>query len=607
MGSLSSSCSRTCNSGLAVVAVVLLAGLLGQAAPASADALTISPTPGTPDASPQTQISILGTKPSRIKSVTVTGASSGPHPGSLRPYSGKRGASFVLDQPLTEGEAVDATVGVSGEKAVRFSFTVAVLGTTQAPLNLTSRQPDKLQHFVTEPDLAPPVITVNHNSERARRSGEILITPLPSPVVHPESDNAISIKPVGPGGAMIIDELGRLVWFDQTTAPTVAANLRVQQYRGHQVLTWWRGSVTPSAFGLGEGVIANHAYEEIATVHAGNGYPMDIHEFTLTPEGDALFTIYSPVLVHLPDTPEGTLSPMLDAIVQQVDVRTGLVTWEWHSYGHIPLSESFATPANSSSYDAFHINSIQALDHDKVLISARDTAAIYKLDRSSGRIVWTLGGKASDFELGPGAGFHLQHDAQMLPDGRISMFDDEAGPPQYALSSRGLILNLRQNPRRATVVQTFHRQADTSAQSEGSLQALPGGETFVGWGAQPFFSQFSARGRLLFDASLPADDGSYRVYREHWRTRPATVPAAAAERIDDDSVDVYASWNGATGVASWQVLAGDSYSPMSPVTEADRDGFETRIGVTGTDSTFAVRALDADGKVLATSAPVPAE
>ena len=339
-----SSWSRRCSSGLAAVAVVSVAGLLGQASPASADALTISPTPGTPDASPQTQISILGTKPSRIRSVTVTGASSGPHPGSLRSYSGKRGASFVLDQPLTQGEAVDAKVRVKGEKTVRFSFTVAVLGTTQGPLNLTSRQPDKLQHFVTEPDLAAPVITVNHNSKRARRSGEILITPLPSPVVHPESDNAISIKPVGPGGAMIIDELGRLVWFDQTTAPTVAANLRVQEYRGNRVLTWWRGSVTPSAFGLGEGVIANHNYEEIATVHAGNGYPMDIHEFSLTPEGDALFTIYSPVLVHLPDTPEGTLSPLLDAIVQQVDVRTGLVTWEWHSYGHIPLSESFRDP-----------------------------------------------------------------------------------------------------------------------------------------------------------------------------------------------------------------------------------------------------------------------
>ncbi len=225
--------------------------------------------------------------------------------------------------------------------------------------------------------------------------------------------------------------------------------------------------MTPSAYGLGEGIIANRSYDTVATVNAGNGYPMDIHEFELTDSGDALFTIYSPILVHLPGDPEGELSPLLDAIVQQVDVRTGLVVWEWHSYGHIPLSESQATPENSASYDAFHINSIQPLAHDKVLISARDTSALYKVDRSSGRIVWRLGGSASDFKLGKGARFHFQHDARWLGDGQLSLFDDQAGPPQFAPSSRGLILKLKRHPKRATVVKSYHRPEDTSAQSEG--------------------------------------------------------------------------------------------------------------------------------------------
>ena len=394
-------------------------------------------------------------------------------------------------------------MSIRGRAPVRFSFTVARLGRTQPPLNLTSTQPSKLNHFVTEPELTPPLIDVNHNSDRARDDGEILLTPLPSPVVHPESDNTVTIKPVGPGGPMIVDGRGRLVWFDQLAPPEVAANLRAQRYRGHQVLTWWQGTVTPSAFGVGEGVIANHSYRTIATVRTGNGYPTDLHEFELTRGGDALFTIYSPVLVHLPGTPEGTLSPLLDAIVQQVDVRTGLVVWEWHSYGHIPLSDSHATPANSASYDAYHINSVQALDANKVLISARDTSALYKVDRPSGRVVWVLGGRSSDFKLGRGARFHFQHDARMLPGRRISVFDDEAGPPQLAPSSRGLVLQLSGHPRRATVARQYHRQADTSAQSEGSVQTLADGDVFVGWGAQPFFSQFSARGRLLFDAQPP--------------------------------------------------------------------------------------------------------
>ncbi len=147
----------------------------------------------------------------------------------------------------------------------------------------------------------------------------------------------------------------------------MATNLRLQRYGRRTVMTWWQGPVTPAAFGLGEGVIADSSYRTIRTVHAGNGYAMDLHEFELTPDRDALFTVYSPILVHLPGTPAGTLSPLLDSIVQEVDIATGLVVWEWHAYGHIPLADSHATPANSSSYDAFHINSIQALSHGRVL------------------------------------------------------------------------------------------------------------------------------------------------------------------------------------------------------------------------------------------------
>ena len=121
--------------------------------------------------------------------------------------------------------------------------------------------------------------------------------------------------------------------------------------------------------------------------------------------------------------------------MQQVDIRTGLVVWEWHALGHIPLRESYATAANSAFYDAFHINSIQPLARDRVLhVRARHVGDLH-VKRAGGRILWTLGGKASDFKLGPGARFWFQHDAQL--HGNRSMFDDQAGPPQKAPSSRG--------------------------------------------------------------------------------------------------------------------------------------------------------------------------
>jgi Arylsulfotransferase (ASST) len=590
----------------ALVAMLSLAGAPAFAAPSGG--LTISPAPNTPDASPETQISILGVVPQRIESVRVNGQESGLHTGRLEPYSRNRGASFVLDQPLSQGESVSVTVRIRDRrKPVRFSFTVAQLGPSLPPLNLTDTQPSKLQHFTTEPDLTPPRIAVHRSSRRARHDGDILLTPLPSPIVHPGSHQTVEIHPVGPGGPMIINRSGNLLWFRQLEPPEVAANLRLQRFHGRKVLTWWQGTVTPAAYGVGEGVIANHSYRTIRTVHAGNGYPMDIHEFQLTPGGDALFTIYSLLRVHLPGTPPGTLSFLLDAIVQKVDIRTGLVVWEWHAYGHIPLADSYATPANSAFYDAFHINSIQPWHRGRVLISARDTSAIYKIDPASGRIAWTLGGKASSFRLGKGARFYFQHDARLLPGDRVSMFDDEAGPPKKAPSSRGLVLRLHRHPRRATVAHQYLRPRDTSAQSEGSLQTLPDGDAFLGWGAQPFFSQFSPGGRLLFDARLPKDDGSYRVYRFPWHATPTTRPTAVAHRTSASKASIYASWNGATEVARWRVLAGDDAGSLTPVATARRRGFETRIGVSSSASTFAVAALARNGRVLGRSAAVPAQ
>jgi hypothetical protein len=598
-------------SGAPLVAALIGAALAlgspaGALAAPSGGKLTISPAPNTPDASPQTQISVLGVPRRSIRGVSVTGGSTGPHTGRLLAYSGHRGASFVLDQPLAQGEAVSVAIRIRGRKPIDYGFTVATLGTTQGPLNLTSTQPDKLDHFVTEPGLTPPKITVNKTSKRTRGSGDVLLTPLPSPVVHPGSTNTVTIKPVGPGGPMIVDGAGNLVWFQQLTRPQVAANLRLQNYRGRKVLTWWQGTVTPAAFGLGGGVIANHSYQVIKVVHAGNGYPMDLHEFQLNKQGDALFTVYSPIRVHLPGTPEGKLSPLLDSIVQEVDIRTGLVVWDWHSYGHIPLETSQATPQNSASYDAFHINGIQSLARDRVLISARDTSAVYKVDRATGRILWTLGGKGTDFRFGPGALFDLQHDAHMLSNGRIGMFDDGAGPPKFNPFSRGLILQLNKRRQKATLVRQFARSADTSAQSEGSLQRIPGGNVFVGFGSTQFFSEFSPRGHLLFDASLPVDDGSYRIYRFPWTATPSAPPAVAAQRTGPSAVSVYASWNGATKVAKWRVLAGPSAGALTRVATVPRRSFETRVDLTSTATMFAVRALDSKGQVLGRSGVVPA-
>ena len=297
----------------------------------------------------------------------------------------------------------------------------------------------------------------------------------------------------------------------------------------------------------------------------------------------------------------------MDSIVQEVDVRTGLVVSEWHSLGHIPIADSYATPATSAYFDAFHLNSIQLLPHDRMLVSARDTSAVYDIDRRTGRIRWTLGGKASTFRLGAGARFHFQHDAQMRSQNRISLFDDGAGPPSFEKSSRGLILALNPRRRTATVVHQYRRPGpDTLADSEGDVQALPGGDEFVGFGSTPYFSEFSASGRLLFDGALPVDDGSYRVFSFPWQATPRMPPVAVAHRISGSRVAIAVSWNGATTAAAWQVLAGAATGPLRPVSAVADRSFETQITVAGAAVRFELRALGSRGQVLGHSAVVGA-
>ena len=145
--------------------------------------------------------------------------------------------------------------------------------------------------------------------------------------------------------------------------------------------------------------------------------------------------------------------------------------------------------------------------------------------------------------------------------------------------------------------------------TQGNVQLLPNGNVFVGWGSAPVLSEFSHDGDLLFGASFPPQGESYRAFRFPWKGRPQDAPVIAAEPGpgDEDEVKVYASWNGATEVATWQVLAGGGPGTLKALASAPRKGFETVITVKTTDPYVGVRALDASDEVLASSRAIKPE
>jgi len=576
-----------------------MASGIAAIAPSLAGAVTVSPLPGTPDASPSTQISILGVASSKIQSVTVTGSISGEHTGSLVSYSSAKGASYVPGAAFTPGEEVTAVVNIAKQGQITDTFTVAHPGPTPPFLNLSAEQPEKLEHFQSAPGLRPPKISVSKADPGETSS--IFLTPLPAPTIHPSAEHVLELHPVGPGGPMILNSQGQLVWFDQLPASEEATNLQLTSYEGKPALAWWQGKVTVWAYGVGEGVIANSSYQTLATVKAGNGYPLDIHDLQITPEGSAFVSIYAPECLPVCSAEH---PPVLDSIVEEIDIHTGLVMWEWHALGHVPITDSLVG-VSAGELDPYHINSIQVLKKNRILVSLRDTSAVYQIDMNTGAVLWTLGGKESSFQMGPGARFYFQHNAQ-LKGNTISMFDDESGPPVYAPTSRGLVLSLNQASKTATVTHEYIRPEATLADAEGSFQSLAGGNVLVGFGSTEWFSEFSKSGALKFDASLPKDDGTYRVFRFPWSAKPTTLPAIAATRESPEEVAVYASWNGATDVATWRVLAGNSTEELAPVGSAPWGGFETNIKVPSSAGIFEVQALDAEGHVLATSEPASA-
>jgi hypothetical protein len=452
--------------------------------------------------------------------------------------------------------------------------------------------PDGMWTFRSRPDLSPPAVEV---SKRARDTAPGYI------FVAPEEGGTAQ------GGSMIFDDRGQVVWFRPLRHPILpssrAMNFEVQTYRGRPVLTWGE---TP-----GEYVIYDDTYREMARFGAANGYDGDHHEFLISPQDTALITIFNAVPQDLTSVGGTKNSVAMQGIIQELDIETGEVLFEWHSIDHVDLEETYVTPEEDHypGIDYFHLNSIDVDHDDNLLISARETSTVYKIDRKTGEIIWRLGGKKSDFEMQEGARFAYQHDARRLPNGTISIFDNgslvfDNGTPKAIEESRAIVLELDEERMRASVVGEYTHPQEQHADAAGNTQVLENNNVFVGWGRALAISEFSKDGELLFDLRLPPENRSYRAFRFPWRAKPADKPAAAAERTSEEEVRLYASWNGATEVESWEALAGRHPGKLKPLGSVAREGFETAMAVRTSEAYVAVRAKDRLGGVLGTSEPV---
>ena len=413
-------------------------------------------------------------------------------------------------------------------------------------------------------------------------------------------------------GPLIVDDKGSPVWFRKVPDPaTVAIDFKVQQYQNKPVLTWWEGTIGGTGgqgVGQGEFVIADTSYREITRVRAAGSEQADQHDFVITPNDTALFWIYDPVpfdLTPLGGPADGVLH---DGVIQEIDIKTGQRVFEWRARDHVGLDESYAPlPQGDSAhlpYDYFHANSV-GLDADgDIIVSARHTWANYKIDRRSGKVVWRLGGKKSDFTVEEKAKFSWQHDFRRRRDGSYGLFDNGAGITKEREESRGLIIKVDEAAKTVSFVREFLHPEKLSAPTQGSFRELADGGSFIGWGQKPYFTEYAPDGTVRLDGHLPLDNQSYRAYKAEWAGAPLDQPALGLH-VDGANVVVSMSWNGSTKVAKWRARAGGQPRALTQTAEADRTGFETTLTLPGTPEYVVAEALDSSGKVLGTSSAIP--
>lgn len=247
--------------------------------------------------------------------------------------------------------------------------------------------------FRTRPGLDPPSILIKRDTPRAANS-KIFV------------GSKVS-------GNAIFSASGDLVFF----RPGRTMDFRVQRYRGRPVLTWFQAPSPGTGLKRNTYMIADRSYRVIKRVFPGRGLSADSHEFRLTPRGTAFVTSYKSERRDLSVVGMGRNSPVSDSIAQEIDIRTGRVLWEWRSLDHVPIRDTYAEMLRrpGAPFDYFHINSITDAPDGNILITGRSTNAVYKVSRKTGRVIWTLGGKRSDFRMGDGVFFSSQHNAELHP------------------------------------------------------------------------------------------------------------------------------------------------------------------------------------------------
>lgn len=283
----------------------------------------------------------------------------------------------------------------------------------------------------------------------------------------------------------------------------------------------------------------------------GNGYLADSHAFQLLPNGHALMLCYDEQAVDMSEIAAGghPAATVTGAVIQELDADKQVI-FQWRTWDHIPITDSYRD-ITQRKFGYIHVNAVSLDPIDgNILLSCRETSEVVKVNRTTGDVLWRMGGKQNEFtffnehEENAPRYFKLMHSVRRLPNGNLTMFDngaDEAVGDQERTYSRAVEYALDEENKTATLVWEYRSDPDIRALTGGSVTRLPGGHTLVNWGGAaktgeaPAMTEVDPNGQLVYDITCAQEGVTGGFSRIVWPLAAQATTVTRYELLDGNT------------------------------------------------------------------------
>ncbi len=530
----------------------------------------------------------------------IQGSRSNDHAGQTILADDHKTVIFKPDNPFTPGERVTVSVGSlildeeTSYPAFSYTFTVAINqqpGTPGSSSLAAPPVPEKpprsaFPDFLTVPQDIPHY-TVSKTSPGSEE-GYLFVAPF------------YWTKAKVGSYLLILNGQGQLVYY-QSVADALDAWDFKEQPNG--LISYY--DQKHATF-----LLRDSHYQMVDTYGAGDGYEADLHDFQFLPNGNALLMAYDAETVDMSRIVLGGKkdATVTGVVIQELDPSKNVI-FEWRSWDHFSFFDSTSSLMDQK-IDLVHGNSLALSTDGNLLLSSRNLSEITKINLQTGDVIWRMGGKANMFTFTNSQPFAYQHDVRQLPNGNVTVFDNQ-GTPEAPMPSWGMEYKINEADKTVTQVWGFTDPLPVFATYMGNAQRLPNGNTLLSWGA-PFtkkgygfvsVTEVTPDHHILFELTFDQPYVSYRAFRSAWRGYPDTLPALAA-KVNAKGITLGYSWNGDTEAVAYKVYGGDSVRSLGLIEEKTKADFETQSHLTGLperECYFQVAAMDQNGHELARS------